>query len=204
ADSVARLCAAGAADLCRVRPCLDQLSLEQFSLAADRDQFGGKPAADRRTGGVRRARDRRRLVDHYRGHGDDHGAAADRFPAVPAPVRAVLYARGDPLMLLITWNIQWGKGCDGVVDLKRIVSVARSLADADVFCFQEVSEGFASLDGDAEQAAQLAALLPDHRPVFRPAIETIDSEGRPHRFGNMTLSRLPVLQVASHLLPWPQ
>ena len=107
-------------------------------------------------------------------------------------------------MLLITWNIQWGKGCDGVVDLARIVSVARSLADADVLCFQEVSEGFTSLDGGTEQAAQLAALLPDHRAVFRPAIETIDSEGRAHRFGNMTLSRLPVLQVASHLLPWPQ
>jgi endonuclease/exonuclease/phosphatase family metal-dependent hydrolase len=107
-------------------------------------------------------------------------------------------------MRLITWNIQWGKGCDGVVDLARIVSVARSLADADVFCFQEVSEGFASLDGGADQSAQLAALLPDHRAVFRPAIETIDSQGKSHRFGNMTLSRLPILQVASHLLPWPQ
>jgi endonuclease/exonuclease/phosphatase family metal-dependent hydrolase len=107
-------------------------------------------------------------------------------------------------MRLITWNIQWGKGCDGVVDLARIVSVARSLADADVFCFQEVSNGFASLDGDTDQGAQLAALLPEHRAVFRPAVETIDSEGQPHRFGNITLSRLPILQVASHLLPWPQ
>ena len=107
-------------------------------------------------------------------------------------------------MRLITWNIQWGKGCDGVVDLARIVSVAKSLADADVFCFQEVSHGFASLDGDADQAAQIAVLLPGHRAVFRPAIETVDSEGRAHRFGNMTLSRLPILQVASHLLPWPQ
>jgi endonuclease/exonuclease/phosphatase family metal-dependent hydrolase len=107
-------------------------------------------------------------------------------------------------MRLITWNIQCGKGCDGVVDLARIVSVAKSLADADVFCFQEVSDGFASLDGDTDQGAQLAALLPDHRPVFLPAIETIDSQGRSHRFGNMTLSRLPILQVASHLLPWPQ
>jgi endonuclease/exonuclease/phosphatase family metal-dependent hydrolase len=107
-------------------------------------------------------------------------------------------------MRLITWNIQWGKGCDGVVDLARIVSVAKSLADADIFCFQEVSDGFASLDGGTDQGAQLAALLPDHRAVFRPAVETIDRQGRAHRFGNMTLSRLPILQVASHLLPWPQ
>jgi endonuclease/exonuclease/phosphatase family metal-dependent hydrolase len=107
-------------------------------------------------------------------------------------------------MRLITWNIQCGKGCDGVVDLARIVSVAKSLADADVFCFQEVSNGFASLDGGTDQDAELAALLPDHHAVFRPAVETIDSRGKSHRFGNMTLSRLPILQVASHLLPWPQ
>lgn len=106
-------------------------------------------------------------------------------------------------MRLITWNIQWGKGCDGKVDLARIVSVARQLADADVFCFQEVSDNFTALDGGEDQSAVLAKLLPDHRPIFHPAVETIDSEGRVHRFGNMTLSRLPVLQVASHLLPWP-
>ena len=107
-------------------------------------------------------------------------------------------------MRLITWNIQWGKGCDGVVDLARIVSVARSLADADVFCFQEVSDGFAALDGGVDQSLQLASLLPDHAVVFRPAIETTDRQGKCRRFGNMTLSRLPILQVASHLLPWPQ
>jgi endonuclease/exonuclease/phosphatase family metal-dependent hydrolase len=107
-------------------------------------------------------------------------------------------------MRLITWNIQWAKGCDGVVDLPRIVSVARSLADADIFCFQEVSSGFASMDGENDQVAGIAALLPDHRAVFRPAIETIDGQGKAHRFGNVTLSRLPILQIASHLLPWPQ
>jgi endonuclease/exonuclease/phosphatase family metal-dependent hydrolase len=106
-------------------------------------------------------------------------------------------------MLLLTWNIQCGKGCDGVTDLKRIVAVAKAMADVDVFCFQEVSDDFARLDGGNDQAAELAALLPDHLPVFRPAIETVDGEGRIHRFGNMTLSRLPVLQIANHLLPWP-
>ena len=106
-------------------------------------------------------------------------------------------------MKLMTRNIQCGKGCDGVTDLARIVAVAREMSDADVFCFQEVSSSFSKLDGDTDQSAQLAALLPDYLPVFRPAIETIDSAGRLHRFGNMTLSRLPVLQIANHLLPWP-
>ncbi len=106
-------------------------------------------------------------------------------------------------MRLITWNIQCGKGCDGVTDLARIALVAKQVADADVFCFQEVSSHFSRLDDGADQSAQLAELLPDHLPVFRPAIETIDGDGRLHRFGNMTLSRLPVLQIANHLLPWP-
>src|SRR5205823_1902690 len=105
-------------------------------------------------------------------------------------------------MRLISWNIQWGKGCDGVVDLARIVSTAVALGDADIFCFQEVSDSFVGLDRGTDQSAELAALLPGYQPVFRPAVETVDSEGRAHRFGNMTLSRLPVLQIANHLLPW--
>jgi endonuclease/exonuclease/phosphatase family metal-dependent hydrolase len=105
-------------------------------------------------------------------------------------------------MRLLTWNIQCGKGCDGVTDLVRIVSVAREFADADVYCFQEVSDNFTDLDGGKDQSAQLASLLPGYQAVFRPAIETIDGDGRMHRFGNMTLSRLPVVQIANHLLPW--
>jgi endonuclease/exonuclease/phosphatase family metal-dependent hydrolase len=107
-------------------------------------------------------------------------------------------------MLLVTWNIQCGKGCDGVVDLTRTISVATQFADADVFCFQEVSEYFRPLDGDLKQSKQLSLLLPGYTAIFQPAVETIDDQGRTRRFGNMTLSRLPVLQVRNHLLPWPE
>ncbi len=106
-------------------------------------------------------------------------------------------------MRLLSWNIQCGKGCDGVTDLARIVSVAKDFADADIYCFQEVSDNFTNLDGGTDQSAELASLLPEYVPVFRPAIETINADGRIHRFGNMTLSRLPVVQIARHLLPWP-
>ncbi|SDJ82956.1 Metal-dependent hydrolase, endonuclease/exonuclease/phosphatase family [Bradyrhizobium sp. Rc2d] len=106
-------------------------------------------------------------------------------------------------MRLLTWNIQCGKGCDGVTDLSRIVAVARQTLDADVFCFQEVSANFSRFGDSADQSTQLAALLPGYSAIFRPAIETVDGDGNLHRFGNMTLSRLPVLQIANHLLPWP-
>jgi hypothetical protein len=39
------------------------------------------------------------------------------------------------------------------------------------------------------------------RCFVRPS-KRFDSEGKSRRFGNMTLSRLPILQVAGHLLPW--
>ncbi|HBD35762.1 MAG TPA: endonuclease, partial [Cupriavidus sp.] len=34
-------------------------------------------------------------------------------------------------MELISWNIQWGRGADGKVDLARIVDTLRGMADAD-------------------------------------------------------------------------
>jgi endonuclease/exonuclease/phosphatase family metal-dependent hydrolase len=105
-------------------------------------------------------------------------------------------------MRLLTWNIQCGKGCDGVTDLARIVEVARDTVDADVFCFQEVSSNFSRHDGGGDQSAELAALLPGYMAIFRPAIETVDQAGQLHRFGNMTLSRLPVVQINNHILPW--
>ncbi len=108
-------------------------------------------------------------------------------------------------MKLITWNIQCGKGCDGIVDLRRIVETARALGQADVLCLQEIAVNFPAADNGegADQPAILAGLLPDHAPIFRPAIDFAAADGRRRQFGNMVLSRLPVLQALSHLLPRP-
>jgi endonuclease/exonuclease/phosphatase family metal-dependent hydrolase len=105
-------------------------------------------------------------------------------------------------MRVLTWNIQWGKGCDGVVDLTRIVATARAMGDPDVYCFQEVAENYPALDGGRgeNQPATLQRLLPGYAMVWRPAIDR-PASGR--RFGNIVFSRLPVLDVASHLLPRP-
>ncbi len=53
-----------------------------------------------------------RLVDHHCGDAADHGPAADRVPAVPATIRAVLH-EGRNQVKLITWNTQWCRGVDG-------------------------------------------------------------------------------------------
>ena len=67
-------------------------------------------------------------------------------------------------MKLITWNIQWGRGVDGRVDLERIVRTARALADFDVLCLQEVADHFPGLEGNDErdQFAELSRLLPGY------------------------------------------
>jgi endonuclease/exonuclease/phosphatase family metal-dependent hydrolase len=108
-------------------------------------------------------------------------------------------------MRLVTWNIQWGRGVDGVVDLDRIVAHARRAADFDVLCLQEVSAGYPELAGcdGGDQFAALAARLPGYEAIAGVATDTPDASGARRRFGQMILSRLPVAAVFRHLLPWP-
>ena len=106
---------------------------------------------------------------------------------------------------LITWNIQWGLGVDGRVDLARIVADARAIADFDLLCLQEISDNFGVLAGNdgANQFATLAALLPDHAAVEGVAVDRHTPGVGRQRFGNLLFSRLPVSQVLRHQLPWP-
>ncbi len=108
-------------------------------------------------------------------------------------------------MILITWNIQWALGTDGIMDPARIVNHARSMADFDVLCLQEVSDNWPELKASPvmNQFAAFAALLPGFQAIDGVAHETRDAAGRPKRFGNMILTRFPVLQVLRHALPWP-
>jgi endonuclease/exonuclease/phosphatase family metal-dependent hydrolase len=108
-------------------------------------------------------------------------------------------------MNLITWNIQWGRGCDGRVDLQRIVDCALAMADVDVLCFQEVGRNYPGLLGSAgeDQFAALAGLLPGYRRVEGIATDVPAPDGTRRQFGNVIFTRLPVLQVFPYLLPWP-
>jgi endonuclease/exonuclease/phosphatase family metal-dependent hydrolase len=108
-------------------------------------------------------------------------------------------------MKIITWNIQWGLGADGIFDPARIVKHARAMADFDVLCLQEVADNWPELKGGAseDQFALFAGLLPGFDAIAGVALETRNAAGRPKRFGNMMLTRLPVVQVMRHILPWP-
>jgi len=108
-------------------------------------------------------------------------------------------------MNLITWNIQWCRGVDGRVDPVRVARAARAFADFDVLCLQEVAVHFSGLAGSAgeDQMAALTAALPGYIPVFGTATDLAEISGQRQQFGNAVFTRLPVLQVFRHLLPWP-
>lgn len=108
-------------------------------------------------------------------------------------------------MKLLTWNIQWGCGVDGRVDLARIVKTARAIADFDVLCLQEVADNYPGLQGndDRDQFAELRALLPGYSAVQGYGVDVTGEGGRRRRFGNMIFSRYGILSARRHALPWP-
>ncbi|WP_028746528.1 endonuclease/exonuclease/phosphatase family protein [Rhizobium mesoamericanum] len=108
-------------------------------------------------------------------------------------------------MKFASYNIQYGFGLDGIYDLDRI---AASLKGADIIALQEVTRGFVRNDF-ADMVADLAGLFPNHFWVYGPAcdlhVEEAE-EGWPPRgtrfqFGNMVLSRWPILSTRTLLLP---
>jgi endonuclease/exonuclease/phosphatase family metal-dependent hydrolase len=108
-------------------------------------------------------------------------------------------------MLVATYNIQWGKGRDGRVDLDRIV---RAIADADIIGLQEVERDWRRMD-HADEVARLTELLPDRYGLFGPSVDLDHSERRPdgtivnrrRQYGLLILSRWPILSTRSFPLP---
>jgi len=104
---------------------------------------------------------------------------------------------------ILTWNIQCGLGCDGRFDLARIARVAQAMGASDVLCFQEVARNDPQYGDGADQIAELQALFPRHEACFGAALDRAGTGTQRRQFGNVLLSRLPVLQVYCHLLPHP-
>ena len=108
-------------------------------------------------------------------------------------------------MKLITWNVQWFCGLDGLVSVERVVDEARAMADFDVLCLQEVAVNYPYLQGNAgfDQVARLRALLPGFELCFGAAVDELGRDGQRQRFGNLVATRLPLAQVQHYPLPYP-
>ena len=109
-------------------------------------------------------------------------------------------------MLIVVYNIQFGCGRDGRIDLDRI---ARTIANADVAALQEVERNWRPDQAFPDQAARLAGLLPQHHWVHGATVDLDGSaagaDGKVanlrRQFGNMILSRLPI--ISTRTLPLP-
>lgn len=108
-------------------------------------------------------------------------------------------------MKLVTYNIRYALGPDGVYDYGRI---ADSVRDADVIALQEVERNWRR-SAMADQPALLADLLPDCHWSYFPAFDmdagSTGADGQVlnlrRQFGVMLLSKYRILEVRRHLLP---
>lgn len=110
------------------------------------------------------------------------------------------------MIRIVTWNVQCGRGADGVLDLDRIAATMRAMGDADVICLQELACHDPDLDDGAgsDQAAFLKARFFQYEPFFAAALDRPGpTHSRRRQFGNMLLSRLPVLEINAFPLPRP-
>ncbi len=104
-----------------------------------------------------------------------------------------------------TYNIQYGRGLDDRVDLERIADTVR---DADVIALQEVERYFPR-SGEIDQVDVLTNQLSGYHWVYGAGVDInadeVMSDGtvrhRRRQFGNMLLSKRPIITSRNHLLP---
>ena len=108
-------------------------------------------------------------------------------------------------MRLVAYNIQYGTGKDSRVDIDRIVS---EVVEADVIAMQEVDRYWARSEM-VDQVAAITERLPAHHWVYGPGVD-LDASirqsngtlvNRRRQFGNLLLSRHPILASKNRLLP---
>ena len=106
---------------------------------------------------------------------------------------------------LVTYNTQFCTGLDGRTNVSRIAS---EVEKADIICLQEIDR-YWKRTGMIDQAETIASHFPSFYWAFGPGID-IDSStfaddgrvlNRRRQYGNMILSRWPLVTVRNHLLP---
>lgn len=95
---------------------------------------------------------------------------------------------------VLSYNIHHGEGTDGVFDLERLARVIRS-TDPDLVALQEVDRGTERASG-VDQAAELGRLT-GMQDFFGKALDFRGGE-----YGEAVLTRLPVISVTNHPLPF--
>ncbi|MGH3316611.1 MAG: endonuclease/exonuclease/phosphatase family protein [Nocardioidaceae bacterium] len=114
-------------------------------------------------------------------------------------------ARASTRVRVGTFNIHHGVGANGDLDLTRTAAAIADL-DADLVGLQEVDRHWAGRSGFADQAEDLANRLDMHL-AFGASLSRRRRRRRDKQqgqYGNALLSRFPIRNVQSTLLPHPR
>jgi endonuclease/exonuclease/phosphatase family metal-dependent hydrolase len=103
----------------------------------------------------------------------------------------------DTQFRIATYNIHKARGFDLRIVPERIVKVAQEV-NPDIFCLQEVVH--VPEDGsNLNQAQQIAAAFPGYYTAFG-----VNRQYRGGAYGNLTLSRFPIVSTRNHDLSRPR
>lgn len=113
---------------------------------------------------------------------------------------------GRATLKFVTYNIHYGFGRDGINSIERI---AEEVVGADVIALQEVERHWPR-SHMVDQVGMLAKLLPDYWIAYGPNLDLHSRAGfagepatARRQFGNMLLSRRPILSTTNVPLPRP-
>ena len=105
---------------------------------------------------------------------------------------------------IVSWNIQYAKGVDGLIDMQRIADVIKKGGLPDILCLQEVSRNDPDTANGSDQVSELQTLFPNYELFYGASHDRSGGkDGGRRQFGNLILSSRSPLQVMHHLLPSP-
>jgi len=108
------------------------------------------------------------------------------------------------MLTIVSWNIQYGKGVDGRIDLHKIADVVQQDGLPDVLCLQEVSRNDPDTANGSDQFSELQELFSNYESFYGASQDRSGGKnGGRRQFGNLILTRRSPLQVLHHLLPSP-
>lgn len=155
-------------------------------------------------------------MEQFAGRPDRGRSRRVRLPAslfIVVPVALIMAVWGGALsqpagssdigvVRFMTYNIHWGLGTDGVHDLDRIADVLRR-ADADIVVLTEVDVNWRR-SGNTDQPAYLAKTAGYPYSYFGRSLTTWASgTTRVSEYGNLILSRFPIVHAQTVALPRP-
>ena len=114
------------------------------------------------------------------------------------------------MLTIVSWNIQYGKGVDSLIDLCRIADVVKQDGLPDVLCLQEVSRNDPETANGSDQVIELQKLFPNYEIFYGASHDRSGGkDGGRRQFGNLilivfTLSFVVgyfVVSLLNHVIP---